>query len=195
MPVKNTGTEQLIKDTAKRLFFAEGRLHATTQEIADAAGVSRTALHYYYRSRDLLISAVFQEAMSALSKRLDHCLESNLPFRDKVEQLISVFMEDMVAFPYQETFLVTEINTLGKTLIESIENGPVQQFLMEVSQEIEHGTILKMEPINFLINLFSLLSYPLIMAPLYREMFHIDEQGFKKLIYDRKEMILKMIFS
>jgi TetR/AcrR family transcriptional regulator len=38
MSTRDTGTEQLIRDTAKHLFFAEGKLHATTQEIADAAG-------------------------------------------------------------------------------------------------------------------------------------------------------------
>ena len=30
-------TEELIKETAKRMFFAEGKFHATTQEIADEA--------------------------------------------------------------------------------------------------------------------------------------------------------------
>ncbi|HYD90018.1 MAG TPA: helix-turn-helix domain-containing protein, partial [Flavobacterium sp.] len=47
-------TERLIKETAKRVFFGEGRFNATTQEIADAAGVNRTLINYYFRSRDKL---------------------------------------------------------------------------------------------------------------------------------------------
>jgi TetR/AcrR family transcriptional regulator len=43
MAARDAGTEKLIKDTAKK-FFAEGKLHATTQDIADAAGISRTSL-------------------------------------------------------------------------------------------------------------------------------------------------------
>ena len=39
---KDEATEELIKNTAKRLFFGEGKFNATTQEIADAAGVNRT---------------------------------------------------------------------------------------------------------------------------------------------------------
>jgi len=154
MPLKNTGTEQLIKDTAKRLIFAEGKLHATTQEIADAAGVNRTALHYYFRSRDLLIAAVFQEAMQGLSERLNECMTSTKPFRQKVEFLIEVFLKDMMAFPYQETFLVTEINTLGKQLVGNIDSGPVKNFLNEVQQEMDLGQVKTMPPYQFLMNLF-----------------------------------------
>ncbi len=195
MPLKNTGTEQLIKDTAKRILFAEGKLHATTQEIADAAGVNRTALHYYFRSRDLLIAAVFQETMQGLSKRLNECMESEKPFKQKVEHLITVFLEDMIAFPYQETFLVTEINTLGKELMGNIQTNPVKQFLKEVQQEMEKGTIVKTDPAHFLMNLFSLLSYPLMMAPLYQQLFQITVQDFNALMLARKKVIMQLIFG
>jgi len=195
MPLKNTGTEQLIKDTAKRLLFAEGKLHATTQEIADAAGVNRTALHYYFRSRDLLIAAVFQEAMQGLSQRLDECMESEKPFKEKIDHLITVFLKDMIAFPYQETFLITEINTLGKELMDNIQSGPVNNFLKQVQDEMNKGTIEKINPFHFLMNLFSLLSYPLIMAPLYRQLFQISGKDFDALINERKKMIMNMIFK
>jgi len=194
MPLKNTGTEQLIKDTAKKLIFAEGKLHATTQEIADAAGVNRTALHYYFRSRDLLIAAVFQEAMQGLSERLNESMASVKPFRQKVEFLIEVFLKDMMAFPYQETFLVTEINTLGKQLVGNIDSGPVKNFLNEVQQEMDSGHVKAMPTYQFLMNLFSLLSYPLIMAPLYKQLFQLTDNAFDELITARKTMIMDLIF-
>jgi len=42
---KDIETEELIKKTAKRLFFGEGKFNATTQEIADTAGVNRTLIN------------------------------------------------------------------------------------------------------------------------------------------------------
>lgn len=195
MPLKNTGTEQLIKDTAKRLIFAEGKLHATTQEIADAAGVNRTSLHYYFRSRDLLIAAVFQEAMQGLSERLNQCMVSAKPFKQKVEFLIEVFLKDTMAFPYQETFMVTEINTLGKQLVGNIDSVPVKSFLSEVQQEMDSGNLKAMPPSQFLMNLFSLLSYPLIMAPLYKQLFQLSDGAFNELITARKTMIMELIFN
>jgi len=195
MPIKNTGTENLIKETAKRLFFAEGKLHATTQEIADAAGVNRTSLHYYFRSRDLLLEAVFKEAMQGLSQRLNECMEAKKPFKEKIASLIEVFLKDMTAFPYQETFLVTEINTLGKALMNDIQAGPVNTFLAEVKHEMDKGSLEPMDPLHFLMNLFSLLSYPLIMAPLYQQLFQVSSGDFALLIKQRKEIILTMLFK
>ncbi|MBD2705254.1 TetR/AcrR family transcriptional regulator [Spirosoma sp. BT702] len=195
MPTKDTSTEQLIKETAKRIFFTEGRLHATTQDIADAAGVNRAALHYYFRSRDQLIDTVFQEAMQALSQRLASVMESPSPFRKKIEELIEVFLADMVAYPYQETFMVTQLNTLGHQLIERIHINPTNSFLAEVEREMEKGTLEKMNPIHFLMNLFSLLSYPLIMAPLYCQFFGLSETAFKQLMDERKELISRLLFK
>lgn len=195
MPLKNTGTEQHIKDTAKRLLFAEGKLHATTQEIADAAGVNRTALHYYFRSRDLLIAAIFQDAMQDLSQRLNDCMTADQPFRAKTENIIGVFLRHMMAFPYQETFLVTEINTLGTKLISNMQSDPVKSYLKEAEEEMQQGTIEKMNPVHFLMNLFSLLSYPLIMAPLYKKLFKISGKEFQELIAERKELIVRLLFK
>jgi len=48
MPVIDCQTEKLILDTAMRVFFAEGRINATTQDIADTAGVNRTLINYYF---------------------------------------------------------------------------------------------------------------------------------------------------
>jgi AcrR family transcriptional regulator len=195
MPLKDTGAEQLIKDTAKRLLFAEGKLHATTQEIADAAGVNRTALHYYFRSRDQLISAIFQDAMQGLSQRLNECMISEESFKAKTEKIIAVFLKEMIAFPYQETFLITEINTLGKKLVTNIQSDPVKSYLKEAASEMEKGAIEKMNPVHFLMNLFSLLSYPLIMAPLYQKLFRMSARDFQKLMDERGKLIISLLFK
>ncbi len=60
---ENAQTEQLIKDTAKHLIFQKGVLKATTQQIADEAGVNRALIHYYFRSREQLLDTLLQEAI------------------------------------------------------------------------------------------------------------------------------------
>ncbi|MGI8637856.1 MAG: TetR/AcrR family transcriptional regulator, partial [Segetibacter sp.] len=110
MPVKDCKTEQLIKDTAKRIFLSEGKMLATTQDIANAAGVNRTLLHYYFRSRELLFDMVFKEALTNLRERLHQVLGSELPFKQKIENLISVFYEELTEAPYLETFIALYLN-------------------------------------------------------------------------------------
>lgn len=195
MPAKDTGTEQLIKATAKRIFFAEGKLHATTQDIADAAGVNRAALHYYFRTRDQLVAEVFNESMNELSKRLGKVMTSAQTFQEKIKELITVFMKEMSAYPYQETFLVTEINTSGTNLVGKIDEVPVNAFLKEIETEMDAGTIEKMNPKHFLMNLFSLLSYPVIMSPIYSQFFKMSQEEFEKLMAEREQLIYRMIFK
>ncbi|RFZ90245.1 TetR/AcrR family transcriptional regulator [Mucilaginibacter conchicola] len=195
MPLKDTGTEQLIKDTTKRMLFGEGKLFATTQEIADAAGINRSAVHYYYRTRDQLIMQVFQESMIALSNRLDDAMGSSASFEEKVTEIIDIYLKEMMSFPYEETFMVTELNKAGQQLVAEIKAGPVQIFLEEVEAEISAGRIEKMSPVNFLMNLFALLSYPIMMAPLYRQFFQIAKEDFDQIIQERKELVLRLVLK
>lgn len=195
MPAKDTGTEQLIKTTAKRIFFTEGKLHATTQDIANAAGVNRASLHYYFRTRDQLIAVVFKESMQELSRRLGKIMGARQPFQEKITTLIDVFTAEMRRYPYQETFLVTELNSAGLDLVKDIEESPVNQFLAEIEAEMQAGKIGITNPKHFLMNLFSLLSYPLIMAPLYRQFFGMDQQEFDQLISERRQLIYKMMLK
>lgn len=110
MPVKDCKTEQHIKDTAHRIFLKEGKMLATTQEIADAAGVNRTLLHYYFRSRDALFDLVFQEALTTLRVRLHKVIGSGLSFRQKIEDFLDVFFEELTQSPYLETFITLQLN-------------------------------------------------------------------------------------
>jgi uncharacterized protein involved in exopolysaccharide biosynthesis len=85
---KDEATEQLIKNTAKRLVFVEGKFNATTQEIADAAGVNRTLINYYFRSRDNLFDMVFKDAKSKERERTSSIIFSELPFKAKIAEFI-----------------------------------------------------------------------------------------------------------
>ena len=44
MSARDTGTEQLVRDIAKQISFAEVKLHAATQYITDSAGIGSLRL-------------------------------------------------------------------------------------------------------------------------------------------------------
>ena len=194
MAQRDTGTEQLIKDTAKRIFFSEGKLHATTQDIADAAGVNRTLLNYYFRSRDILFEQVATEARAEMSAVLDSVFTAQLEFKDKLQQLINVFMDQAMKFPYREVFVVTELNRTDKAVPEE-KKTRIKAFMREVSEEMEKGKIKKMDPRQFLMNLFALMAYPLITNCLNKSIYNINDVEYMKLMRDRKKVIFEMIYQ
>lgn len=194
MSARDTGTEQLIKDTAKRIFFSEGKLHATTQDIADAAGVNRTLLNYYFRSRDILFEQVASEARAELSAVMDSVFSSELKLKDKIQRLITVFMDEAMKYPYREMFVITELNRGDKAVPEE-KKTRLKAFLKEISKEMDKGEIRKMDPRHFCMNLFSLMAYPLISNCLNKSLYNISDTEYTKLMKERKQLIFEMIYQ
>ena len=195
MANRETGTEQLIKDTARRIFLIEGKLHATTATIAKEAGIPRTSVHYYFRSRDILFRQVFDEALKDLTNRLNDVLESKLSFKAKIENFVTVVTEETLLYPYLETFVVTEIISQQFTLPDKSMPDKWAVFLIEVKREMEEGTIQEMDPLQFVLNLFALMAYPAIAAPLYTKLFNISDARYRELLEGRREVVLKLIFK
>lgn len=196
MSLRDTGTEKSIKDTAKRVFFAEGKVHATTQEIADAAGVSRTAVHYYFRSKDILLQEVFNEAFSGLCCRLNSVMESNRAFKEKIGKIVDIVLSEAIAYPYQETFLITEMLAGNSAVYAQKEKTHhyTNAFLKQIKAEMDAGNIKTMNPIHFMMNLFSLTTYPLIVRPLQKKLFKLTDKQYDQLMNERKKLIVEIIF-
>jgi len=200
MSVKDSKTEHLIKETAERMFLKEGKMLATTQDIADAAGVNRTLLHYYFRSRDVLFNIIFKEALTKLRERVHEVLGADLLFRSKVENLVDVFYEELTASPYLETFIALQLNQEPERyedFFTKIQGGKdrLKNFLKEIQQEIDKGNIHPMKPLNFFINLFALMAYPFVARPIYKNMFDLTDAAYQKLLCERKKVILSMLFK
>lgn len=195
MTVRDTGKEQLIRDTAKKIFFAEGKLHATTQDIADAAGVNRTLVHYYFRSREILFEQVEQGAMNELKHTLDSVLLGKISFKDKLKQLIDVFIDEITAYPYRELFLITEYNRNDKAMDTEKQDTSIQPFLLEVKEEMAAGRLSAMDPKQFMMNLFALMAYPVLAGALNKGFLKISDQEYVKLMKQRKQLVFDMIYK
>lgn len=187
---------EIIINTAKRLFFAEGKFNATTQEIADAAGVNRTLINYYFRSRNTLIDLVFKEALKEEEKQQEIIAKSSLPLREKFERFLDFSFKAAKEYPYMEIYMVTHINQYN---IHEFKNEDQLKFLpriyKDIQLEMDKGNIQQMEPLQFLLNFISLVSFPISMRPLIQEGMDISDQEFERILDDRKEVILKTIFK
>lgn len=200
MPVKDCKTEQHIKDTARCVFLKEGKMLATTQDIADAAGVNRTLLHYYFRSRDSLFDVVFIEALTELREKVHGVIGSKVDFRQKIENLLDVFIEALTELPYLETFITLHLNQEPekcKDLFVHLPGGKerLKCFLKEIQQEMEKGTIPEMKPLNYFINVFALMAYPYVARPMFKNIFDLNDSAFNKLMPERKNVIMSLLFK
>ena len=199
MSVKISATEEHIKETAKKVFLKEGRYNATTQEIADAAGVNRTLLHYYFRSREVLLEKVLLEGQKEFRQKLTENYDKELPFKERISLFIDVWMGHIKEYPFLDAYLVTQMH--DGNFIENLETESKStatnkaSFFKEMEAEMKAGRISKMEPIQFLLNLISLISYPLIMRPLMEKALTLNKKAYNKIIAERKEAIMACLFK
>ncbi len=199
MAAKDSGTENHIKETAKNMFFKEGRYDATTQDIADAAGVNRTLLHYYFRSRDVLLEKVLLEGQMQFRQKMSERLNPELAFKEKISQLIDIWMEHITEYPYLDAYLVTKVHN-GEFIDNLVNDGKKRDakdtaaFFEDIEAEMKAGRLVTMEPMQFLLNLISMISYPLIMRPLLEKTLSLSKRNYSKIMADRKEAILKTLF-
>lgn len=194
--VKKEDTEELIKQTAKQLFFGEGRFKATTQEIADAAGVNRTSINYYFRSRDNLFNIVFEEAMQQMNQNHNAILLSDLPFKEKLGSWLENELASAIQYPFLEIYIVTQIaSNKGKSIKDEDHIEAITNVLeKELTAEIEKGTIRPISTIQFMLNIASLVSFPTCMRPLVQESFKLNDGDFEQILKERKQVILDTIF-
>ena len=189
-----TDTEKLIKETAKKVFFGEGRFNATTQEIADAAGVNRTLINYYFRSRNNLFDIVFEDAQKKENTIAEQIIFSDLPFHQKIEKYLDLFFEQAKQYPYLEIYMVTQMNQGSCWKDPETTNRMLDKFYLEIAIEMENGNIEKMRPEQFLLNFISLTSFPVSMRPLLQETMGMSTESFDSLLEERKEIILNTLF-
>ncbi len=187
-------TEQLIKDTAKKIFFGEGRFNATTQEIADAAGVNRTLINYYFRSRDNLFNTVFEEAQAKEHERTEMIVFAEMPLRDKIAQYLDIMLEQSKDYPYLEIYMVTQMNQGCVYKDPETMNRMLDKFYLQIAIEMDKGNIAKMRPEQFLLNFISLTSFPVSMRPLLQETMGFSQESYDRLLEERKQIILDMLF-
>ena len=198
METLSTDVERLIKETAKRIFFVEGNLHATTQDIANAAGINRASIHYYYRSRKALFDKVFEEAMDEFHTKLEGVVaQDNLPFRKLVEAVVDFLLKKSMEHPFLELFLVAELNTnpdMKPPLLReeaARRRGMLKEFIAE---EVAAGTMKPIEVEQFLVNLMSLCSFPFLAKPIVKNALELSEEAYVKFISQRKAVIMRLIF-
>jgi len=65
----------------------------------------------------------------------------------------------------------------------------------DIEKEMELGNIEKMSPVQFILNMVSLLVFPSAIRPLFMENLMISDDEYDKIISERKEIIINMLFK
>jgi TetR/AcrR family transcriptional regulator len=195
--MKDITTELRIKETAKRIFFSDGRFNAKMHEIAEEADINRALLHYYFRDRENLFDVVMQEAMDSSFVQMFRILSQELQFEQKIEEAVHHIVDCLTEFPFMETFIISELNKdpeKGKQL-SAVKDGKkfMKGFLKEISAYIKKHKLPYSGPGHFMVNMMSLCAYPATTKPIVKNILGLSEPAYRKFMGDRKKTLTKLI--
>jgi len=198
MGAEEAQTEKLIKDKARILFFQKGLLNATTQEIADEAGVNRALIHYYFRSREQMLEILLDETLQEKKDRVRKILTSDFPFHEKIASYINAVIDYGLAYPYLDNFIVSETARRPDKVKLFCSKDKVKSsdlIQKELELEIKKGKIAPISAEHFMVNLISLCNYPLLAKSVIQTIHGMTDTAYRKFLIERKRIIFRTIFN
>jgi AcrR family transcriptional regulator len=198
MGVEEAQTQKLIKEKAKALFFQKGLLNATTQEIADEAGVNRALIHYYFRSREQMLDILLNETIQEKKDRVRSTLSSDLPFREKIAHYISAIVDYGLTYPYLENFIISETAKHPDKLKDICSKDRVKSSDMireQLEAEIRKKKIAPISAEHFMVNLAAMCNYPLLAKSVIQTVHGMTDTAYRKFLHERKQVIYMTIFN
>jgi TetR/AcrR family transcriptional regulator len=189
--------EQRILDAAHRVFLRRGSAGARTQEIADEAGVNKALLHYYFRSKERLASAVFRRAAAKLMPPVIATLGSADDLETKVQRVIEIELDVLLRHPYLPGYIISELThnpDRGKQFLAALSEMPLAELVStvlavlgrQIRARVRAGGMRPITPDQFILNLLSLCIFPFAARPMVQTVLQLDDAAFERLIARRK---------
>lgn len=193
-------TEQRILEAARAVFVRKGTAGARMQEIAAEAGVNQALLHYYFRSKERLSAAVFQQFATKLFPALIQTLGSDASLDEKIDRFVAIYLENLQQTPFLPAYLLAELHhhperveqMLSSIAGESPSNvmRPLFRKLeSQITERVRAGTMRPIAAEQFAANLISLCIFPFAARPMFRIVFEMDDARFASFIERRKTEI------
>jgi AcrR family transcriptional regulator len=182
--------EERILLSATQVFVLKGKAGASMQEIATAAGINRTLLNYYFRSKDNLFEQVFSKLFLRFLPGIVNTLQTELPVERRFESFIDSYFAILLENPIVPIFILQEITSNPSRLIDSLKSGGISfiAIIKSLEKEMELGKIRRMDPREILVNLMSLIIFPFAARKIIEEfIFSGDSAAYSNFIFQRKD--------
>lgn len=196
MMTLQTETEEKIIDSAEKLFYQKGKAGTSMQDIADDAGINRTLLNYYFRTKDQLFEAVFRKAMGSFVPNLARLLNSDSTFEEYLSGMIETIIDTMIESPQIPIFVLQELTSNPERMPQIIKEMGVDpsKAMEKLGNEAAGFSGGGVDPRQFLMNLISLCIFPFAAKPVVLDILYDgDNEAYLEAMKERKKILPQMM--
>ena len=170
-----------ILNAAVREFAREGVAGARTDAIARAAKVNKALLYYYFEDKEALYGAVLDQVFGGLTEAVRPAFEEPLPPREKILAYVRAHFDYIASHPLYPRIVQGEMMRAGRGSVTQLDRivkryfVPLSRQLGQVMKEgMASGEFRKVDPLQFVPSMISVIVFYFINAPAMRLMLGSD---------------------
>jgi AcrR family transcriptional regulator len=198
---KDISTEQLILETAEKLFLEKGFAMTSTTEIARIAGCNQALVHYYFRTKENLFQSIFENKFRMLISTLPIDNQSNKSFEEKLASIVEAHFELIRSNPKLPFLIFNELITNPqrlKSLKEKLGEIPRPMFLqlqLQLQEEINKGRIRQINILDLLLTMLSLNVMIFLGTPIIKNILQLSDNELNDLYEHRKKENVTIVLN
>lgn len=190
--------EHKIIEAAKATFLKKGYKDTNMADIAAEVGLTRPAMHYYFRTKERLFQAVFGDILMSFIPQIKESLSADIPLELKIYQIVEAYMSVLEDSPTLPVFIVQEINRDIDNIISiALDNNLVelgQSVVNVLNREMKEGRIRKMPLIELGYTFYGLMMVPFLARPAGQMIFGRDSYSPEFLQEWKENVIRQMVY-
>lgn len=183
-------TEEVIFESATEVFIERGMDGARMQDIANHAGINKSLLHYYYRTKDQLFNAVFEKIAGQMFKKFAPVFDENLTLEEKLRFFFREHITFLQKNPRLPAFLINELHRNPDRIKRIIQGIDINKIWTTLEAQHKDDLIkynITRESIPQLMTSIAAMSvFPFIAKPIVGSLMEKMGYDFDKYIEERK---------
>jgi len=190
-------TEEKIFEAATEVFVEKGMDGTRMQHIADRAGINKSLLHYYYRTKDRLFEAVFEKIADQMFRKFAPVFDENLSLEEKIRFFYREHIEFLKKNPRLPSFILNEINRNPERIRKLLRNIDFDNLWKTI--ENQHKDELKKYNIDrkkipqLMTSIASLSVFPFAARGIFEVIFEKTGTSFNDYLEERKEYVAEFV--
>lgn len=193
-------SRQAIFDAALEEFAHEGVSGARMDKIADAAGVNKALLYYYFKDKESLYGALLDHVFAGLLEATTAVLDAPGTPRERFCAYVGAHFDYVAHTPIYPRLLQFELMRSGRVGSPHIKRlvtnylTPIVERLAKLLQEgIDKGDFRKVDVRNFVTSTVAIITNYFLNAPITRILVPSGDPLSPERIADRRAAVLDMV--
>ena len=167
--------ENKIIQAAKETFLKKGYKETNMSDIAAAVGLTRPAMHYYFRTKERLYQAVFGEILLSFLPKIKGLINADIPLEEKIGKIVDEYFVILKETPELPLFLMKEATrdfdafvkvAIGSNIVELGNN-----VFSAIEEEMAAGRIKRVPFIEIFYTFYGLVTVPFMTLPVATQVF------------------------